>query len=36
MLLLILVKLSTLTHKKAKEVWEPFQTLVATNYYRID
>lgn len=36
MLLMILVKLNTLTHKKAREIWEPFQTLIATHYYRID
>lgn len=35
MLMLILVKLSTLTHKKAKEIWRPFQMLVSTRYYRI-
>ncbi len=35
MLILIVVKLSTLTHKKAKQVWEPFKTLIATHYYRI-
>lgn len=36
MLVLILVKLSTLTHKKARRAWEPLKTLVASNYYRID
>lgn len=36
MLMLILVKLSTLTHKKARRVWEPFHTLIATKFYRID
>lgn len=36
MLVLILVKLSTLTHKKAKQMWEPFQSLLSTHYYRID
>lgn len=36
MLMLNLVKLNTLTHKKAKQIWLPFQTLVSTNYYRID
>lgn len=35
MLMLILVKLSTLTHKKAREIWKPFSTLLATSYYRI-
>ncbi len=36
MLVLNLIKLSTLTHKKAKQMWEPLQKLVATNFYRID
>ena len=36
MLILILVKLSTLTHKRAKQMWEPLQKLVETNFYRID
>jgi intergrase/recombinase len=36
MLVLILVKLSTLTHKKARRVWDPLKTLVASKYYRID
>jgi len=36
MLILNLVKLSTLTHKKAKQMWEPLQKLVKTNFYRID
>lgn len=36
MLVLILVKLSTLTHKKARRVWEPLKVLVASKYYRID
>lgn len=36
MLIFILIKLSTLTHKKAKQVWEPFKTLLTTHYYRID
>ena len=36
MLMLILLKLSTLTHKKAKEIWKPFHTLLETRYYRID
>lgn len=35
MLMLILVKLSTLTHKKARQIWKPFETLLATRYYRI-
>lgn len=35
MLMLILVKLSTLTHKKAKEIWKPFRMLLSTRYYRI-
>jgi len=36
MLLLILVKLSTLTHKKAKQIWLPYQKLVDSHFYRID
>lgn len=36
MLVLNLVKLSTLTHKKAKQMWVPLQKLVDTNFYRID
>jgi hypothetical protein len=36
MLIIILIKLSTLTHKKAKEVWNPLKKLVDTNFYRID
>lgn len=35
MLMLILLKLSTLTHKKARQIWQPFETLLATKYYRI-
>lgn len=36
MLVFILVKLSTLTHKKARRVWQPFKVLMASKYYRID
>lgn len=36
MLLLILVKMSTLTHKKAKQVWDPYKKLIASHFYRID
>lgn len=36
MLIVNLVKLSTLTHKKAKQMWQPLQKLVETNFYRID
>lgn len=36
MLLVILVKLSTLTHKKAKQVWLPLQKLAESHFYRID
>ncbi|HSX31015.1 MAG TPA: hypothetical protein VLE99_03800 [Candidatus Saccharimonadales bacterium] len=36
MLIVNLIKLSTLTHKKAKQMWEPLQKLVTTNFYRID
>lgn len=36
MLMIILVKLNTLTHKKAKEIWTPFHNLIETRFYRID
>jgi hypothetical protein len=36
MLLIILVKMSTLTHKKAKQMYEPYKTLLKSNFYRID
>lgn len=36
MLLMILAKLSTLTHKKAKQIWKPFEKLLNTNFYQID
>lgn len=36
MLIVILVKLSTLTHKKAKAMWQPLHKLLTTNFYRID
>jgi len=36
MLLIILVKMSTLTHKKAKQIWNPFKKLIETRFYRID
>lgn len=36
MLLVILAKLSTLTHKKARQIWDPLKKLQATNFYRID
>jgi hypothetical protein len=36
MLLVILAKLSTLTHKKAREIWTPFQKLLSSRFYRID
>lgn len=36
MLLLILIKLSTLTHKKAKGMWEPYHKLIDSRFYRID
>jgi hypothetical protein len=36
MLILILVKLSTLTHKKAKQMWDPLKKLRDTRFYRID
>lgn len=36
MLLVILVKLSTLTHKKAKQIMQPMQRLLETHFYRFD
>ena len=36
MLLLILIKLSTLTHKKAHQAWNPYRRLIETHYYRVD
>jgi hypothetical protein len=36
MLIINLIKLNTLTHKKARQMWNPFRKLVATNFYRID
>lgn len=36
MLIVILIKLSTLTHKKAKELWQPLDKLLHTRFYRID
>lgn len=36
MLIMILIKLNSLTHKKAKQIWQPLQKLLSTNFYRID
>ncbi len=36
MLMINLLKLSTLSHKKAKMIWTPMQKLVDTRFYRID
>lgn len=36
MLIVILIKLNTLTHKKAKQMWEPLKKLADTHFYRID
>lgn len=36
MLMVILVKLNTLTHKKAKQMWGPLNKLVETHFYKID
>lgn len=36
MLLVILVKMSTLTHKKARQMWDPYKKLIDSHYYRID
>lgn len=36
MLIVILIKLNTLTHKKAKQMWLPLNKLIDTRFYRID
>ena len=36
MLLIILAKLSNLTHKRAKQIWDPYKKLLDTHFYRID
>lgn len=36
MLIVILIKLSTLTHKKANQMWLPLKKLLETNFYRVD
>lgn len=36
MLIVILIKLNTLTHKKAKQMWQPLQKLLDTKFYQID
>lgn len=36
MLIVILIKLSTLTHKKAKQIWDPYKKLLDSHFYRID
>ncbi len=36
MLIVNLIKLNTLTHKKAKQMWQPLRKLLETNFYRID
>lgn len=36
MLLIILIKLSTLTHKKAKSMWGPYKKLIESRFYRIE
>lgn len=36
LLLIILAKLTTLTHKKAKIIWQPYKRLLATDFKHID
>lgn len=36
MLIVILAKMSTLTHKRATTIWDPFNTLVRTKFYKIN
>jgi hypothetical protein len=36
MLVINLVKLNSLTHKKAKQMWQPFTKLIDSHFYRLD
>lgn len=36
MLLVNLIKLSTLTHKRARGIWRPYEKLVESHFYRIE
>lgn len=36
MLLVILMKLSTLTHKKAKQLWDPMNNLASSEFHKFD
>lgn len=36
MLVVNLVKLNSLTHKKAKQIWQPFNKLIDSHFYRLD
>lgn len=36
MLMINMLKLSTLTHKKARNIWDPLQKLASTRFYRMD
>lgn len=36
MLIIILIKLSTLSHKKARQMWSPLRKLLETHFYRFD
>lgn len=36
MLIIILIKLSTLTHKKARGIWLPYKKLISSRFYRIE
>ena len=36
MLIAIVVKLSTLSHKKASKMWDPMKKLLETDFYRLD
>ena len=36
MLMINLIKLSTLTHKKAKDIWKPLDTLNTSRFRRFD
>ncbi len=36
MLIVILIKMNRLTHKKAKQIWLPYETLLKSKFYKID
>ncbi len=36
MLIINLIKMSTLTHKRAKKIWDPYKQLIKSRFYRIE